>query len=211
MPTHTIPLQHAVPLNLAPELKKRLFFVSSEISDFKLIEHDNKIQSVEVFATGDNGQQALATKINDLIESDILKQKVFPPKVVWRSESAPSDSASTDANGAGPSYYPEMFDTLVNRSIAFESGEGQVGFGEPLITLMDYFDQRIRQIALDMTNAQEYRYPTLLPTHVLDEFGYFGSFPHFMMFVTRLHNDMDVYSAFRTDYATHQQLPPSLF
>lgn len=205
MPTLTIPLQHTVPLNLAPELSKRLFFVASEISDFKLIEHNQRIHSIEIAVTTDQEPHQLATKINDLVESDILRQKVFPPKVVWRSE-APA------TNGLHAiSYCPDLFDTLVKRGIAFESGEGQVGFGEPLLTLMDYFDRRIKQIALSMPNAQEYRYPTLLPTRVLDEFGYFGSFPHFMMFVTRLHNDMDVYRAFRADYAAQQQLPASLF
>ena len=206
MPTHLIPLRNAVPLALASELQKRLYFASSEIVDFNLIERDQQIQSVEIVANGDNGRHELAAKINALVESDILKQKAFPPKVVWRSKSSPAAG-----NGGATRFHEELFDTLIDRGIAFESGEGQVGFGEPLITLMDYLDERLKRIALDMHNSQEYRYPTLLPTHVLDEFGYFGSFPHFMMFVTRLHNDIDVYRAFQADYAAHGEIPPSLY
>jgi seryl-tRNA synthetase len=62
-----------------------------------------------------------------------------------------------------------------------------------------------------MPNAQEFQYPTLLPTSVLDAFGYFGSFPQFAMFVTRLHNDIDVYRAFRADYSENRRITPSLF
>jgi seryl-tRNA synthetase len=76
---------------------------------------------------------------------------------------------------------------------------------------MDYFDRRVKQIAMGLPNAQEYRYPTLLPTHVLDEFGYFASFPQFMMFVTRLHNDLDVYRAFVQEYESNQRITPALF
>jgi hypothetical protein len=206
MPTITISLNHAVPMSLATELEKRLFYISSEIIDFRLIERENRIQSLEISSTSDEGHQALSDKINDIVKSDILKQKAFPPKVVWHSEAVPVRSHS-----AGRAYYPNLFDTLVESGIAFEAGEGQVGFGEPLISLMDYFDQRVKRIALNMPNAQEYCYPTLLPISVLEKFGYFASFPQFIMFVTRLHNDLDVYRAFRADYATHQKITPALF
>ena len=202
MPTITIPLHKTLPLGLGPELQKRLFFVSSEILDFALIEQNQRIQALTITTAGD-GNHGLAEKIHELIETDLLRQKVFTPKLVWQSQ------AHAAANGQD--YYSDMFDTLVARNIAFEAGEGQVGFGEPLISLLNYFDRRIKQLALAMPNAQEYQYPTLLPTSVLDAFGYFGSFPHFAMFVTRLHNDMDVYRAFRADYATNQRITSSLF
>ena len=198
MQTVTIPLNKTVPSGLGPELQKGLFFVSNEILDFALIEQDQRINALRLTTTrGSN--EGLAEKINQFIESDILKQKVFKPKIVWQSS----------ANGHA--YYSNMFDTLVARGLAFEVGEGQVGIGEPLISLFHFFDRRIKQLALALPNAQEYQYPTLLPTSVLDAFGYFGSFPHFAMFVTRLHNDMDVYQAFRADYATHQRITASLF
>lgn len=198
MQTVTIQLNKTVPSGLGPELQKRLFFVSNEILDFALIERDQRINALRLTTTG-RSHQGLADKINQFIESDILKQKVFKPKIVWQSS----------ANGH--SYYSNMFDTLVARGLAFELGEGQVGIGEPLISLFHFFDRRIKQLALALPNAQEYQYPTLLPTSVLDAFGYFGSFPHFAMFVTRLHNDMDVYEAFRADYATDQRITASLF
>jgi len=202
MPTvYNIPLERAVPLKLASELKKRLFYVSNEITDFRLIEVAQGIGSIEVTSATDRLElAALAAKINGVVKTDILKQKVFPPKVVWQAE---KPSAFR--------YHAGMFELLVQKGIAFEAGEGQVGFGEPLISLMDYFDQRVKQIAFSLPNPQEYRYPTLLPTHVLEEFGYFASFPQFMMFVTRLHNDLDVYQAFVQEYERNKKITPALF
>lgn len=209
MPTITISLNKTVPSGLGPELQKRLFFVSNEIHDFIFIERNEQIEALEITTTNgqsSNGDQSLADKINRLVESDILKQKVFQSKVVWQADAAPNHGTIR-----GPQFHTDMFDLLIDRGIAYEAGEGQVGFGEPLISLMDYFDRRVKEIALAMSNAQEYQYPTLLPTSVLDAFGYFGSFPHFAMFVTRLHNDLDVYRAFRTEYDANDGISPSLF
>lgn len=203
MPTLTISLNKTVPLGLAPELRTRLFFVSPEIVDFTLVERNAGIQAVTV-TTVSEGEHGLSDKINRVIETDVLKQRVFKPKVVWKSP-------YNNGLAAGRGYHTGMFETLLAQGVAFEAAEGQVGFGEPLIGLMDYFDRRVKQIALGMTNAQEYRYPTLLATSVLDRFGYFGSFPHFAMFVTRLHNDIDVYQAFRSEYAAEKRITRNLF
>lgn len=202
MPTvYNIPLERAVPIKLASELQKRLFYVSNEISDFQLVEAEHGISSIDVVSnSGQVEIAALSAKLNEVIKTDILKQKVFPAKVVWQADEANK-----------PTYHTAMFDQLLEKGIAFESGEGQVGFGEPLLSLMDYFDKRVKQIAFGLPNPREFRYPTLLPTHVLEEFGYFASFPQFMMFVTRLHNDLDVYSAFVRAYERDKKIPPEIF
>jgi len=203
MPIIHVPLSKTLPLGLGPALRSQLFFVSPEILEFSLVEQNGRIQAVTV-TTASDGDHGLAEKINYLVETEILKQRVFKPKVIWRSQ--PGEE-SAGARG----YHHGMFDTLVARGVAFEAAEGQVAFGEPLIGLINYFDRRVRQIALAMPNAQEFQYPTLLPTSVLDTFGYFGSFPHFAMFVTRLHNDIDVYQAFRDEYAVNKRITPALF
>ena len=198
VPITTIFLIKTVPLGLAPELRTRLFFVSPEIVDFSLVERNARVEAVTV-TTAAECEPDLSDKINRLIETDILTQRVFKPKIIWQS---PNEV---------PKYHADLFETMVARGLAFEAAEGQVGFAEPLIGLMDYFDRRIKQIALSMTNAQEFQYPTLLPTSVLDTFGYFGSFPHFAMFVTRLHNDIDVYEAFRAEYSVNKRITRDLF
>ena len=187
-----------MPTAFADELAKRLFYISDEISDFRLIEENGLVQSIEVMCATDNEPRQLSDKINYVIETDILRQKAIPSTVVWRSDEARD-------------YHPLMFTTLVERGIAFEAGQGQVGFGEPLITLMGYFDTRLKHIAINSFNAQEYQYATLLPTKVLEELDYFASFPHFVMFVTHLHNDIDVYRTFLDDYNTQKIITPTIF
>lgn len=197
----TIPLTRPVPLNLASEFRTRLFFVSPEIQDFSFVEREAGIEAVNVATVGDPGG-GLADKINHAVETEVLTLRAFKPKIIWRSKRAAEGDRA---------YQAGMFDTLVSRGLAFEAAEGQVGFAEPLIGLIDYLDRKVKEIALAMPNAQEFQYPTLLPTSVLDTFGYFGSFPHFAMFVTRLHNDIDVYEAFRAEYADAKRITGNLF
>jgi hypothetical protein len=187
-----------VPTAFADELAKRLFYISNEIADFRLIEENGLVQKIEIICSTDNAPRQLSDKINYVIETDILSQKAIPPTVVWRS-----DAAKT--------YHPYILKTLMERGIAFVPGHGQIGFGEPLITLIDYFDMRLKHIAKNVFNAREYQYPTLLLTKVLEELDYFASFPHFVMFVTHLHNDVDVYRAFLDDYGTQKNITPAIF
>ncbi|MEU5220621.1 hypothetical protein AB0G79_31065 [Streptomyces sp. NPDC020807] len=197
MPTVNIRLNQRVPDDLASELMKRLFFVSSSIEEFKLFKEDGFVDSVELtLSATDSGD--LAEKINRMVAEQILTQRPMPPRVVW--ESPVSETEFTDT-----------FAELQARGDVFVSGEGQVGFGEPLISLFAFLDKRLRAIALSLDHAREYQYPTLLPTSVLDKFGYFGSFPQFPMFVTRLHNDIDVYERFVEQYKAEQRLPDDLF
>ncbi len=198
MQTVYLPLHESVPIALSSELEKRIFFISNDIVDFKLIETHSLIQGIEVTHTLDDKWQQLSEKINDVVLKEILRQKYIPSKIIWSSE-------KNDTN------YPNIFQTLVDKGIAFESGEGQVGFGEPLIMLMDYLDRRLKHIALQSLGAYEYRYPTLLPTKVLEALDYFTSFPQFAMFVTRLHNDLDIYRAFLNEYEDEKRITPSVF
>jgi seryl-tRNA synthetase len=61
---------------------------------------------------------------------------------------------------------------------------------------MDHLDGRIRTLTLDLFGASEFRYPTVIPTTTMDRCGYFRSFPQLMMFVSRLHGDVDTYRGF---------------
>ena len=72
--------------------------------------------------------------------------------------------------------------------------------GSPLVRLMSYFDAQFRDLALRHFGGTEYQYPTLIPTSVMERCGYFQSFPHRMMLVTRLHGDIDNYRNFLASY-----------
>ncbi|RLK61354.1 hypothetical protein [Actinokineospora cianjurensis] len=193
-----VALPEPVPDGLAPELAKRLFFVSSAIAEFDLVAEGGVITAVDLVLSGEVAESAITAKIGKVIAAEVLTQRALPPRQVWRSP------VSVES-------FTDPFPLLLATDAAFVAGEGQVGFGEPLLSLVDHLDARLRSIALELPRSREFRYPTLLPTSVLDRFGYFGSFPQFAMFVTRLHSDIDVYTGFVDRYRAAGRLPDDLF
>lgn len=189
--THIILLDKPLAIKHTEELEKRIFFISSNIHHFKLITGETTINGVEVTLQPGTDPEGIKTKITSVIDNEIALQKVLPPRVVWKS----SDNA--------PQFQDELFDKMLEQEMVFEMGEGQVCFGEKLIHLMDSLDQMIKDMTISHFGATEYRYPTLISTKALEKCGYFKSFPHFLMFVTRLHNDIDIYRDFLEDYKSN--------
>ncbi|MGH3761089.1 hypothetical protein [Actinophytocola sp.] len=194
MPTtsHTITLDPAVPAAQEGELASRVYFVSEAILDFSLVRDPAGVRAVEMVLRDGVDPDDLARKLRFMVSNDVLGQRRIDAKTIWRSSTraAPQD----------------VFDELVRRGIASEAGEGQIAVGEPVLSLMDQLDARLRAVAVDELGAAEFRYPTLIPTSALDRCGYFQSFPQLMMFVTRLHGDVDTYLRFREDTADGDDL-----
>lgn len=184
---HRIALHQPLNLEQRQELAKRLFFVSEQIVDFALIEQDAQLVAIDVTSAQPIDAAQLAEKINTVVATDIIDQRPVEQKVVWQSRHTRP-------------IQEDLYAQMIERGIAVEMGEGQIGVGEPFIALMNYFDARLRRIAVEILGGQEYQYPTLIPTQVLDRCGYFNSFPQFLMFVTRLHSDIDVYRTFLERY-----------
>lgn len=174
-----IPLEPAVPSELAQELAQRVYYVSDTITGFSLVRSNGEITAVDV--AGQIDQAELTRKLNLMTANDLAGQRYTAPKVVWRAEA-----------GTARDVYGEM----VARGAATESGAGQITVGEPVLSLMDRLDSLLRTLAGDEFGAREFRYPTLIPTEALQRTGYFESFPHMVMAVSRLHADVDSYRDF---------------
>jgi seryl-tRNA synthetase len=177
-----IQLDEPVPAALADQLATRLYFVSEAIVDFSLVRSDGHVEAVEVAVAGDVAPDEIARKVRFVTANDVLGQRTVEPKVVWTSplRREPAD----------------VFGELLERGIATEAGEGQVAVGEPVLSLMDHLDARIRDLVVAELGGREFRYPTLIPTAAMARSGYLRSFPQLMMFVTRLHGDVDAYRRF---------------
>ncbi|WP_028545521.1 hypothetical protein [Paenibacillus taiwanensis] len=188
---HYIVLDKPLSIKHAEELEKRIYFISANINHFKLITDDTSIKGVEVSLLPGTDPLEIKTKLTTVIDNEIALQKVLPPRVIWKS-----DEHET-------TYQEDLFDKLLEKEMVFEMGEGQICFGDKLIFLMDTLDQFIKEMTITHFGATEYRYPTLISTKALEKCGYFKSFPHFLMFVTRLHNDIDTYREFLDDYKTN--------
>ena len=191
-----IPLDPPVPTAHEREFASRVFFVSEAILDFSLVRAEEGIAEVEVEVEAGTDAVELARKLRFVVANDILGQRELGPKVAWRG------TTTGEAH--------DVFDDMVRRGIAFEAGEGQIAVGEPFLSLMDYFDRRIAALAVEGFGARERRYPTLIPTAVMRRCGYFQSSPQLMMFVSRLHADVDTYRDFRAEVAEGLDLAAGL-
>jgi seryl-tRNA synthetase len=197
MPEANLTLPTPVPAALASEIARRVYFVDSRISGFSLVERDGLITSIDVRTDSAVDVEELAARAAEVVDSEVRPHGVLRRKVVWES-------------GVRRPARPEVFDDLLAAGEAYPLGEGQIGLGGTPLTLMDRLDGLIRELVVEEFDAVEFRYPTLIPTRVLEKCDYFASFPQFLMFVTRLHSDSRTYGAFRESYATNRRVPAGI-
>jgi seryl-tRNA synthetase len=193
---HRISLDPAVPADQSGELSRRIYFVSPDIVDFELVWSGEQIAAVDLTLGEHADVAAVARKLRFVVANDVLGLLPYEPKIVWQQRPArpPRD----------------VFDDLLALGIASGSGEGQVSVGQPVLALMDYLDTRFCQLAVGELGAREFRYPTLIPTAVLRRCSYFQSFPQLIMFVSRLHGDVDTYRRFIDTEASGEDLTERL-
>lgn len=202
-----VELNTPLKLALASELARHVYYISDLIVSFELIEDNKRIRAINLELRNDTELDEtqlghLSEKINNFVSNELVHQRVISQKKIWQTANIVQRI---------PPYNDRLFDILLKRGMAFEMGEGQIALGEPLISLMDYFDRQIKLIALSFPEAESYQYPTLLPIEVLDRFGYFESFPQLLMYTARLHNDLNTYRNFLSDYSNNKNLSQSLY
>lgn len=188
----TVYLEAPVPGVYADELSKKLLFVSDAILGFEPLDPAREVRSIRVRTNGHISAEDLGRKIAKLVATDILPLRISPAKVVWEHPSG--------------SPHDRIFERLLERGTIFEAADGQVGMGEPLIWLIDYLDRRLSAISVRQLGASPYRYPTLIPAQALARGGYLAAFPQHVMFVTRLHTDLDEYRRFAADVNAAENL-----
>lgn len=186
MEQHTIELERPVPDGLVGEFARRIFFVAGSIVDFRFVRREEAVTAVVVTTDRPVRTADLARKLDLVLRNEVLPQLLREPKVIWRSSATRETPTGT-------------YERLVADGTAWEVGEGQVALGEPILGLLDNLDGAVRRIVLREFGGREYRYPTLIATRTLQRCGYLLSFPQYVMFVTRLHSDIDLYLEFLAD------------
>lgn len=168
---------------LAQELLARILYLDPQIEASEPLSDGDYLIGVRLSCRRGVDRQGIARKLAVLVEGSIRPQLAMPYRRVWRS---PNEIAP----GSG-----EVFDELVCRELVIQVGAGQVALGGYLTRLLDHLDHTLTEILRRNFDVTEYVYPTLIRTEALRKAGYFDSFPHHMMFATRLHNDLDTYRA----------------
>lgn len=175
------------------ELRRRVYFVSENITDFRLVITGSEVTSVIVVTDRPVDADELADKLRFMVANDVRPQLMTPPKVLWRS-------------AAARRIRPDAFEAMRADGVVYEVGPGQVALGQPAIAAMDALDDMLLDIVRTEFDATEFRYPTLLPLRALRRSGYLSSFPQHLMFAARLHGDLETYRAFAADAAERDDI-----
>lgn len=168
----------------AEELTRLVYFVDESIEAFELLYAEHGLVTGIRLTAGrelEGQQERLGRRLNALVDGDFSRRAAPARRTLWRL--------------AGAQQPADVFDELIASGAAVQSGEGQIAIGGPMLAALEVLDARIRDL-VSSYRAVQYRYPTLLPTSVIDRGGYFDSFPHFMMFVCRLRSNADEYERF---------------
>jgi hypothetical protein len=190
MPQYSITISPEVPGDMADELAKRVYFVSSEIRDFSLVYGTGgEVREVGIHTDGDVDASELARKLNIVVQRDVLpQQRISDADAVWQSMALPRASriAFADVERAG----------LVTRM-----GDGTYATNGALADLLSRIDARVGRIGVEVCGAVGARYPALVPTDVLVTAGYIDAFPQFLMTASRFRSDVDGHDSFAADFA----------
>jgi hypothetical protein len=175
-----VELRAPLPEDLAPELERRLLFISPSITGFELLRRGGNVSGVLVTSDGEITSKELARKVDTVVDQEVRGQLTTAAKRVWASPHRFAGDC-------------DVFAELVRDGAVEEAGEGQVVLAEPLLSLLRWFDRAACAVLTDVFEAREFRYPTLISAAALRSAGYPASFPQHLMLVTRLHNDIDIY------------------
>ena len=96
-----------------------------------------------------------------------------------------------------------VFPELVKNNIVRELTSGVFSYSGIFLRLYEYFDRKINEYAYEnFDNLIEEVYPVLFPIDEYIKGRYFEKFPHYMMFQTKLNNDIDTYKKFISNKST---------
>jgi hypothetical protein len=180
-----IDFEHRIAADLAGEIHKKIYYLSEDIVDFSLVRRGDEVVGVDLTVRDSASHAELVDYLRRTINADVRGIKQFKPRRVW----------DHDAPWAGRR--PPLFEELQARDLIHVHGEGQVGIRGPLLDLFQFFDSLVRVVGQRLFQAEAYQFPTLVRTAVLNRAGYLDWFPHFLMFVTRMKNDLRNFDKFK--------------
>ncbi len=190
----------AIPLAFKEDLERRVFYLSDDIEDFRLITSVAGVEGVRVSLGQKNGSNASKVRAKILSAGDTYKSRRPPLKAqrIW------SHTGATN-------YQTDAFKQMSARGLAFQTSRGLVAVSEPVMALTHYLDAQITALVKRVFGAVEYQYPTLITAAALRRSGCLESFPQLLMFVTRLHSDVEADAGDRQHHCTADLcLPPTM-
>lgn len=168
------------------ELNRKVWYLSEHLINYSLV-FDNSMCTGIRFSIEESEYDDFINYLKKVLENDIYELRNIDSKALW---SVPTkDYLNED----------QTMEALVNNKLVCIHGEGQVSIKYPLTELYEFLDLILKHIAIENFAAEQFIFPTLIKSSVLQKAGYFDSFPNLWTFVSRLHNDYHNYSSFKAD------------
>lgn len=90
-----------------------------------------------------------------------------------------------------------IFTKLIENKMVRELAPGVFSYSGLFLRIYEYFDKKINEYAYkNFEEVSEEVYPVLFPVAEYIKGGYFENFPHYIMFQTKLNNNIDTYEKF---------------
>lgn len=181
------PIALAPPLSEqhAAELARRVYYLDTSIVDFRLERTTGVVDGIVLVTDRAADPGELARSVQTVLTNEIRPQLSADPKVLWRSPC----TTTTD----------DVLADLLASDVVNQAGDGRITLGGSALAVLDSVDRTLRDMAVDIFGAREFRYPTLIALSALRDSGYLAAFPQHLMFVTRPRGDLDTYRAVAAD------------
>ncbi len=175
-------LHTAIPDELAEEFLKRIPYVSEGIVNVRLLPGGAQV-AFELQPGFEDQGDVVASRL-----SEVAGKLCFNYR--------PGASRTLAKRDAFPSHFrDDPHPLLLERGDIVSFGRGRYGFGPRLVSLMEYFDRRAREMALRF-RAEPHLFPSLVGADVLDRCRYLKNFPSSLNLVSHLREDHAVLQEF---------------
>lgn len=169
---------------LISELEKKIYYISENIVKFRRIYSGSTCSAIRLYMTGIYDENEIKERFYDIIANEIVGLKNIKINRIW------------DDDVSNFTYCDRVLKECIEKKYIYIPSEGRITLKEPLASLLLFFDDIFKIIAIKMHSCENYYFPTLLGMNTLKKVGYFESFPHLLMFAARLKNDVANYKGF---------------
>jgi seryl-tRNA synthetase len=175
-------LQTAIPDELAEEFLKRIPYVSEGIGNVRLLSGGSLV-AFDLRPGFEDQEEVVASRISEVAGKLCFNYRAGASRILAKQEAFPSR------------FCDDPHPHLLERGDIVSFGRGRYGFGPKLVRLMEYFDQRAQEMALQF-QAEAYLFPSLVGADVLDRCRYLKNFPSSLNLVSHLREDHAVLQEF---------------
>jgi seryl-tRNA synthetase len=177
-----VELSTTVPDELVEEFLKRLPYVSEGIRNARMMPGASRV-AFDLRPDFEKDAETVASRIAEVASKLCSNHRPGFSKTLAGNTTLPS------------SFREDPHPALMEQGELVQFGRGRYGFGPKLTALMDYFDLRVRRMAVEF-QAGARLFPSLIGADVLDRCRYLRNFPASLNLVSHLREDHGILQDF---------------